>query len=182
MTCNCSHIWTLACQKIKTKTKYNLQSFVCANDCMPEIKIKIWHDLQSFKHTNIGALENKIKKSLVIVRTYKCWYSKRNRKYDLQLFVCANDCMPEIKVKICHDLQSFTYMNIGMPKNKIKKWLVIICTYKCWYSRINKKSLAIIFACKINIFSSLYMCEPTLNHQTLNLGAMCRGFDAGKYI
>jgi hypothetical protein len=57
MTCNHSHIRTIAHQKMKPKTNYNLQSFAHTNDCMPE---------QNPKQT-----------WLAIIRTYERWHARK---------------------------------------------------------------------------------------------------------
>jgi hypothetical protein len=57
----------------------------------------------------------------------------------------------------------FAHTNVGTPE-EIKSHLQLF---------LHEKS----------IFLAPCICvNQLLNHQTLNLGAMCRGFDAGKYI
>jgi hypothetical protein len=93
MTCNYSHIPMLACQKVKSK--YDMTCNHPHIQIISHQKTKTKYALQSFAHQKI----------------------KSKSKHDLQLFVYANNCTPEIKIK--YDMTSHI-QTLGHQKIKSK--------------------------------------------------------------
>ena len=145
MTCNRSHVRTIALHKLIKKTWLAI-----VRTCKRlQSKNKIWDDLQSFARTNdcTPKIKNKKKGLQLFVRANDC--SPKTKIWDdLQLFACTNNCTPQI----CFEkgLQSFVCVNNCSPKTNYemtcnRSHVQTIALHKL---KIKKTWLAIVRMCE----------------------------------
>ena len=166
MTCNRSHVWTIALHKFKNKIWDDLQLFAHTNDCSPQIK------KQNMRW-------------LAIIRTCK-WLQSTNSKNkiwdDLQSFTRTNDCTPKIKklkMRWLEIVRTYKRLQIAVHKFVFKKNMT--CNHLHSTNFLKKTWLAIVRTCEqlqstnfknriwddLQLFAHTNDCMPQIQKQNM---------------